>query len=267
MAKAGTLLMVVLLGGCSSLIDAVVPPPTPKPGDIQRSSDFRQALHRLLDDRSVNANAAQVSLDTAKLADWSPKSVAITKDVYERRIRNETRLFGPPSDDLAFECEWAMGPPVWYSNYDPAHQRLRHDKNRLSLRSGTCTQFKKDEVEVRVGLFNFNEPFRTQVPTSEHTARLARALQGVKFVPASKGSDHDIWKTNQVFVGEAAGSLYEYVHVILHAGYERQTGNYYRLILVGDQFMVCVDVFGPKRMAMRTLQDYVPPVIRALSFY
>ena len=267
MMKAGTLLMVILIGGCSSVIDAVVPPPTPRAGDIQRSNDFRQALRALLDDRSVNGNAPEVSLDTSKLADWSAKSIAITKGVYGRRIRGESQPFGPPSDNFAFECVWAMDPPVWYSNYDPTNQRLRHDKNRLSLKGGTCTQFRKDNVEIRVGLFNFNEPFRIQVPTPERSARLARALQGVKFVPSGRQTDLDTWEVNNLLVGEAAGFLYEHVHVILHASYEQQTGSYYRLILVGDQIMACVDVFGPKRMAMQTLQAFIPPVIQALSFH
>jgi hypothetical protein len=261
-------LVVFLLGGCASLIDTLAPPPIAQTGDIQRSTDVREVLRGLLEDRSVNANAAQVSLNATKLTEWSARSVVITKDIYQKRAGGEFpigKYLGPPYDDFAIECGWAVDTPLWYSNYEPTSQRLRHDKNQQSLKNGTCTKLKKDDIELRVALFNFLEPFDTQVPLRERPARLARALQQI-VVPSTRGTDRDTWEVKQMLVGEAAGYIYEFVPTVLHSGYERQTGTYYRLVLIGSQTMACIDVFGPKRMPMPSLQAFLLPVMRALSF-
>src|SRR4029453_2982398 len=118
--RTATALVAFLLGGCASVIDTIAPPPIAQVGDIQRSTDFRKALHRVLEDPSVNANSAEVSLNEARLTDWRVRAVVITKDIYQKRAGGEFPMYlGAPNDDLAIDCGGALETPLWYSNYEP----------------------------------------------------------------------------------------------------------------------------------------------------
>jgi hypothetical protein len=251
-------LTLVSLGACAAV---------PQQGDIERSVDFRGRLQKLTTDSSIDARASRVTLETEKLTGWSTRSVVITPGIYQSRFGRNVISFGTSGDLLAIDCKWNLETPVWYSNYDPRTQTLRGDKNKLSLEVGSCTQLEQDRIRITVGIYNFPEPLSIQVPAPERHARLDKALEWFA-VSSKKQTDHQIWESPNMLVGEAAGYLYHDVPgLIPHSTlFEKKDNNYYRLVLIGERTIVAIDVYGTTSTPVNKLQAAVFPIVQALRF-
>ena len=251
-------LTLMSLGACAAV---------PQQGDIERSVDFRGKLQKLITDSSIDARASHVTLETEKLKGWSTRSVVITPEIYQSRFGRNIVSLGTSGDLLAIDCKWNLETPVWYSNYDPRTQTLRGDKNKLSLNVGSCTQLEQDRIRIIVGIYNFSEPLSIQVLASERHARLDKALEWFA-VSSKKQTDHQIWESINMLIGEAAGYLYHDVPgLIPHSTlFEKKDNNYYRLVLVSERAIVAMDVYGATSTPVNELQATVLPIVQALRF-
>jgi hypothetical protein len=206
-----------------------------------------------------------VTLVTEKLTDWAKRSLVITTETYQNRLRKHDVSLGTPGDLFSIACEWNLETPVAYLIYDPRTQALRSDKNKLILKEGNCTQLEQGKFKVTVGIYNFIDPLSIQVPASERHARMEKALEWFT-VSSKRQVDRQVWESANMLVGEAAGYLYHDVPgLIPHSTlFEKKDNNYYRLVLVGERMIVAIDVYGTRSTSVDKLQLAAWPIIQAL---
>ena len=254
-------LLVPNLGACGLLPTEAS---TPRQGDLDRSADFRGKLQSFLSARSLDSTASGV--DAGRLPNWTSRSLALTADIYQKKIRDPYVSLGSPSDELATRCASNMDTPVWYSNYDVRTEALNREKNRLALTSGSCTHLQQAANTVIVGLYQFQEPLSSQVPSSERAGRLTEALKHF-VVGAHRQSDSKIWEANGILVGEGLGYLYTSVPgLIPHSTKEeKHENNYYRLVLVMERAVAAIDVYARPTASVEEMQAAVWPVVQALQ--
>ena len=266
MRKTLTALVILPLAACSSIDSVFSPGADPAPGDIERSSAFQAKLRELLA-QGEDARFARISRE--KLVSWESRTIAITKETYEGKATygKYGLPVGLPEDLFGIKCKYELERPFVYLNYNVKGRYLQAQRPEATstFSEGSCSELKQSRNSVMVSTYGFTVRLSSQVPSNEWGQRLESALAW----PGSSSfgtTDRRITQLPNAVIGEAAGYTYEHIPTILHASREKKTGNYYRLIVVGDRTVVSAITYGPRTQSVQDMQAVVWSVLESLTW-
>jgi hypothetical protein len=263
MLRSLAVLLAVVMTACSSIDSLFSPGADPLPGDVERSSEFRARLQTLI---AQEADASFVRFDIGKLLGWEARSIAVTKETYEGKTSYGKYGLpaGLPEDLFGIHCGDELRPPFVYTNYHERGDYWRLKRSSTFL-EGSCSELKQNKNRLMVGVYSFSTPLSATVPSGERSQRLESALAWPQTSSLTQ-TDRRISEFPSALIGEAAGYTYEHTTIFLHASRQKKTGNYYRLMLVGNRTMVSVVVYGPRSQSVQDMQAVIWPVLQSLSW-
>jgi hypothetical protein len=209
----------------------------------------------------INASATSVDVDLGGVDGWTAKEIlSVDENRYKELLSRYVSLG---------QCTDIVDAPIRYTNFQPRSKAVDVGKNALRLREGNCISLRSTDgsVSALAGTFEFQDGLSIQVPRAEQRERLSEVM--TRFTLGSyRHLRSDISQTDGMLIGESLGYIYHDVRGPIPGTtlFEKKDLQRYRIVLLGEQTLVVLDVDAPLSMPAEKVQRSALPIIRALRY-
>ena len=227
----------------------------------ENGSPVLRELQSTLRSKGINTSASSVDLDVTGAAGWTAKEIlSIDENRYKELLSRYVSLG---------QCTDIVDVPIRYTNYQPPSKAVDVGKNALRLREGNCISLRSTDgsVSALAGTFEFQDRLSIQVPRAEQRERLSEVM--TRFTLGSyRQLRSDISQIDGMLIGESLGYIYHDVRGPIPGTtlFEKKDFQRYRIVLLGEQTIVVLDVDAPLSMPAEKVQRSALPIIRALRY-
>jgi hypothetical protein len=247
----------------------------PKPGELANAERNRKELRALIDRQAI-ASAKEVRLSTEALAAWEVTHVALTPQLFEKKLSTDkNRSYDNPyvyvhERDVDWRCRDSASVPVFVRR---KAEGGRFDAvNFLTFGAGDCYRLAAPQggFVADLSLFNLSIDLTDELTRQKLASNADDTLRGTELDfhkgLHNKTLDTQTWQVRDVSVAERAG-YYERPTYLLHANlYSVPAERSYRLLLVGKQTIVFLKMTGPLSASLDELQAQAAPILSALAY-